>query len=76
MSTLYSRITDQGTAMSEATLCSEHLNGSMRDSLDALASSVPDAGSDRAWHETTRNEAVECVVCGAGGTDRPGKEPK
>ncbi|RAV17495.1 hypothetical protein DQP57_00265 [Mycobacterium colombiense] len=60
----YSRITDQGTAMSEATLCEEHFVQPYIDYANYDADSAEDASTDRQWYDSSENDYVTCYECG------------
>lgn len=64
---LFSLCTDQGTAMSETTLCWQHTGTGLSDSINAaLLSGDADPRCD--WQDTTQNPEVECTTCGLRGT--------
>lgn len=62
----YSRVTNSGTAMAEATLCGTHLdNPADRAWADNIANNTDDAApQDTSWHDSTDNDATACIVCG------------
>lgn len=59
-----SRVTDQGTAMPEATLCFEHFDGPHIRQADAAADAASDRDPERRWVDSTGNTEVHCIVCG------------
>lgn len=66
---LFARVTNQGTAMPEATLCGLDLtttdrDPSYREECDQAADAAEDVGQDHTWHDVSGNEALECVACG------------
>ncbi len=60
---MWSRVTVDGTAMSEASLCDEHFDQPFIVEADAFADGAEDVG-DRMWHLTSANDYITCVVCG------------
>lgn len=66
--TLHSRVTEQGTAMPEATLCGDHLALYSAD-FDVAANAAADRSSHEMWIETTGNDQIQCQVCGSRGVD-------
>ncbi|BBY54069.1 hypothetical protein H7J07_05525 [Mycobacterium koreense] len=65
---LYSRVTGQGTAMADATLCDACLGDiPARMAADAAADAADDArGASRVWVLSTGNDQLSCVECGWG----------
>lgn len=60
----FSIVSNQGTAMSEATLCStHHAERRFRDYALRVAQDADDFGGDKTWHDSTGNDAVRCVEC-------------
>ena len=70
--TLHSRVTEQGTAMPEATLCGDHLALYSAD-FDVAANAAADRSSHEMWVETTGNDQIKCQICGSNG--EPAVEP-
>lgn len=60
----YSRVTEDGTAMQEATLCEQHFVQPYIDECNVDADSADDAGTDRTWHDSSENDYVTCYECG------------
>lgn len=60
-----SRITNQGTAMPEATLCFEHFTEGNIRKADKVADTSDDTDTSRRCADSTDNSEVHCVVCGA-----------
>lgn len=58
----YSRVTDQGTAMSEATLCAAHYCEPFIGYANVIADGAGDVGGPD-WVDSTGNDAVSCVEC-------------
>lgn len=59
---MYSRTTDHGTAMAEATLCQTHYQEPFITYANVVANDADDVG-DQQWRETTSNEEIACVEC-------------
>lgn len=72
--TTYSIVTNQGTAMPEATLCERHF-GSLASRAFAAGAALSAEDCDEVrWCESTGNDAVACVACSDGpGQDRWGE---
>lgn len=60
----WSIVTEQGTAMAEATLCDAHFSDpELRHFAEVWAEGAEDFNG-LTWRETTGNDAVVCVECG------------
>jgi hypothetical protein len=65
MRKLFAIVSEQGTACSEACLCERcHANPKHRASVEKRAATVDDIPNPTDWHDCTRNEALQCNVCG------------
>ncbi len=61
---LRSVVNDQGTAMTEATLCLDHYADIVcRDFAEGVAVDADDLTGPIQWRDSTGNEAVRCVEC-------------
>ena len=49
--------------MAEATLCEIHYREPFIGYANAVANGADDAGDDHRWHDSTGNDAIECVEC-------------
>jgi len=60
---LFSRVTDHGTAMQEATLCSAHFHEPYIGYANVWADGADDVGPQD-WVLSTQNDSISCVECG------------
>ena len=61
----FSRVSNQGTAMAEATLCVLHFADPWLSSANADADAASDRDVEGLWHDSTGNDAARWVECGA-----------
>lgn len=59
-----SRVTTDGTAMSEASLCEKHYREPYIGYANTRADAADDVSSDKTWHDSTENDYVTCAECG------------
>jgi hypothetical protein len=62
---MFAMVTNQGTAMSETALCSEHYVDPYIGFARATGEGADDIGEDRTFHDCTDNDELACVECGA-----------
>jgi hypothetical protein len=66
---LLSIVNDQGTSISEATLCTDHFRGWHIDDAEAAGLRADDVTGTPRWEASTENDQVHCQECGAGSSD-------
>jgi hypothetical protein len=62
---MFAMVTNQGTAMSETALCSEHYVDPYIGFARTTGEGADDIGEDRTFHDCTDNDELACVECGA-----------
>jgi hypothetical protein len=66
---LYALLTEQGTAMPETALCSNHSSASYRRAMREIAQQEPDYAVNGPFTNVQGNSEVSCQVCGSDGVD-------
>lgn len=64
--TLMSRVTHDGTAMSEATLCGNHYSNPYIDWANSRADCADDSDISQSWRDSSANDWIKCNECGTG----------